>query len=209
MTSSEDSSVIIEGSTAPSDYIPYGYKIPILSNGVSYPIYLSEPIRKIGDTVDTVPSTGTATYNIKKLVITGEERWFESNGLFYFAPTNFENRSVVLCTHYPYYDGSGTSAPDKSVLTKYGGGVSIWIKDSSYATVTDFTTFLAQEYSNKTPVTVYYVAATPTTESFTAPSIPTSGTAQSFDVSTSLKPSEVSLTYHGWHDHTDTKYTSG
>ena len=201
--------MLVEGSTAPSDYIPYGYKIPILSNGVSYPIYLSEPIRKIGDTVDTVPSTGTATYNIKKLVITGEERWFESNGLFYFAPTNFENRSVVLCTHYPYYDGSGTSAPDKSVLTKYGGGVSIWIKDSSYATVTDFTTFLAQEYSNKTPVTVYYVAATPTTESFTAPSIPTSGTAQSFDVSTSLKPSEVSLTYHGWHDHTDTKYTSG
>ena len=204
-----DNLVVVEGSTVPSEYIPFGYKIPILSNGVAYPVYLAEPLRKIGDSVDTAPSTGTATYNIKKLVITGEERWYESNGLFYFAPTNFTNRSIVLCTHYPYYDGAGTSAPDKSVLTKYGGGLSIWIKDSSYTTLADFKQFLADQYAAGTPVTVWYVLATAQTESFTAPSIPTSGTSQSFDVDTTLAPSEVSLTYHGWHEHSDTKYTSG
>ena len=31
-------------------------------------------------------------------------------------------------------------------------------------------------------------------------------TAEQFDVDTTLKPSEVDLTYHGWHEHSDTKF---
>lgn len=29
-----------------------------------------------------------------------------------------------------------------------------------------------------------------------------------FDVGTALKPSEVDMTYHGWHEHDDTKFTT-
>ena len=51
--------------------------------------------------------------------------------------------------------------------------------------------------------------ATPTTELVTVPTLTTTGTAEQFNVLTTLAPSEVSLTYHGWHEHSDTKYTSG
>ncbi len=48
--------------------------------------------------------------------------------------------------------------------------------------------------------------ANPTTTLITVPTLPTTGTAENFDISTTLKPSEVSLTYHGWHGHSDTKF---
>lgn len=51
--------------------------------------------------------------------------------------------------------------------------------------------------------------ATPTTEQVTVPTLTTTGTPEQFNVLTTLAPSEVSLTYHGWHEHSDTKYTSG
>ena len=50
--------------------------------------------------------------------------------------------------------------------------------------------------------------ATPTTEQVTVPTLTTTGTPEQFNVLTTLAPSEVSLTYHGWHEHTDTKYTN-
>ena len=79
---------------------------------------------------------------------------------------------------------------------------------SQFADVTAWQQYLAQQYANGTPVTVWYILATAQTETFTAPSTPTSGSPQSFDVDTTLKPSEVSLTWHGWHEHEDTKFTT-
>lgn len=50
--------------------------------------------------------------------------------------------------------------------------------------------------------------ATPTTEQVTVPTLTTTGTPEQFNVLTTLAPSEVSLTYHGWHEHQDTKYSN-
>ena len=50
--------------------------------------------------------------------------------------------------------------------------------------------------------------ATPTTEQVTVPTLTTTGTPEQFNVLTTLAPSEVSLTYHGWHEHQDTKFTT-
>lgn len=48
--------------------------------------------------------------------------------------------------------------------------------------------------------------ATPTVTQITTPIIPTLGTAEQFDVDTPLKPSELSLTYTGWHSKNDTRF---
>ena len=199
--STEMTNIMLNKGATALPYEPSGlYKIPILSNGVSYPIYLSEPIRKIGDSVDTAPSTGTANRAIKKLVLTGQESWSEygtGTGHFYYislSPYAMINIYPV-CSHY----NTVRVASEGKQLRVY----------ESYESTTDFTTYLQQQYANGTPVTVWYVLATATTESFTAPTLPTSGSQQTFDVDTTLKPSEVSLTYHGWHEHSDTKYTSG
>ena len=69
--------------------------------------------------------------------------------------------------------------------------------------------YLAAQYAAGTPVTVYYVLATPTTETVTAPTIPTTGGTATIDVDTTVKPSEISLTYHGWHSHEPLKRENG
>ena len=197
----------------PMTYEPFGYKIPILSNGNTYPIYLSDPIRKISTYVDECPSTGTASRIVKKLVLTGNETITNVTtiaGGYRFRVTinandlNQNTRDDAICSHF-------VNQEDWSNLgfTLSLNGVEAFFMIAEISTITDFSNWLTSQYQNGTPITLWYVSNTATTETFTAPSIPTSGTAQTFDVDTTLKPSEVSLTYHGWHDHTDTKYTSG
>lgn len=50
---------------------------------------------------------------------------------------------------------------------------------------------------------------TPTTESFTAPTLATVAGSQSVSFDTTIKPSKAELTYTGWHTHTDMKYSGG
>ena len=120
----ENFEVMLNSGSTTLDYEPYGYKIPISLNNVTYPIYISEPLRKSLDgsnLYDTIESNGTLTRRV---------------------------------------DANGDAL------------------------------------------------ATPTTEQVTVPTLTTTGTAEQFNVLTTLAPSEVSLTYHGWHEHEDTKFTT-
>ena len=218
--------MLLSGSTTiddriPIPYIPYGYKIPISFGQGTYTSYLAEPIRALS-TADEMASTGTTTRNIKKYVITGAEStiaiYTNSAGKIGFSYERLDmvsnSRTDGVCTHF---------APIQSILWTTTNSVCFgannktcyFIFSDDIATLynlTDITSikqWLADQYSAGTPVTIYYPLATPTTETFTAPSIPTSGSPQSFDVDTTLKPSEVSLTYHGWHEHSDEKYVGG
>ena len=196
-------------------YEPYGYKIPILSNGNTYPIYLSEPIRKYGTYVDDCQSTGITTRKVYKLVIAGNEGWTLSQVSGNVDTTRFYlNLSVLGATaaclcNYLTYDGGNADTPHIRIGNTEHNQLLIYVPSSIATTTTELATWLQGLYNNGNPLTVWYPLGTSTTESFTAPTLPTSGSSQTFDVDTTLKPSEVSLTYHGWHDHTDTKYTSG
>ena len=105
---------------------------------------------------------------------------------------------------------------------RYTGTLSI--SDLNYSSLDDYKSYVATQYSSGNPICVWYVLETPQTniilnepirkigdyaDTVTAANVPTTGTAEQFDVQTTLKPSEVSLTYHGWHEHEDTKYTQG
>lgn len=197
------------GSTAPTSYIPYGYKLPLTLGGTTTNIYLGEV---------------QSTRRIKKLVLTGEENWHMSiyyNGsafvYLYDITPNAVPSSPIVCTHVDQQSGEyhyGQGRIDANSL-------SLWLFNSS-VTLADFKAFLAQQYANGTPVTVWYVLAEPETavvneplmkigdyvDSVSGTGLATSGTAQEFDVGTTLKPSEVDLTYHGWHEHDDTKYST-
>lgn len=50
---------------------------------------------------------------------------------------------------------------------------------------------------------------TPTTESFTAPTLATVAGSQSVSFNTTVKPSKAELTYTGWHTHSDKKRSGG
>lgn len=200
--------VIVEGTSPPASYEPFGYKIPLSSNGTALsPIYLTNQLMKIGDTADSLVSTGTVTYSIKKLVLTGgpDESWntfsLGTAQAFFILQNISMGNATVLSSHFAQ-TGIYTTNTAVGIDTS---GTTIRFRPPNVAT--DFTTrqdwldWLAAQYSAGTPVIVYYILATPTTETVTVPSIPTIGGTATIDVDTTVKPSEFDLTYHGWHEH--------
>ena len=189
-----------------TSYQPYGYKIPILSGGTTTNVYL----REVQSTRQIVKKVFDGTENITSVSTSG--------GLaFLYLPVNQPNRwntaNNIVSSHFrPSYtnnDGSIYFSSNRMVLINL-----------ACTTVEDFKQWLSDQYTAGTPVTVWYVLATPETTTLNEPirkigtyadsvsvsNIPTTGTAEQFDVDTTLKPSEVDLTYHGWHEHSDTKF---
>lgn len=190
------------GSTA-LPYEPYGqHKIPISSADTTTPVYLGE--------VQT-------TRKIKKFVLTGqEEGWSMTSTFRANLSLDSENRNltgtVPTCTHYKgsrtaTYAGLRNGEITSSITSK------IAIYDDLYTTISDFKTYLAQQYAAGTPVTVYYVLATTTTGIVNEPlmkigayadevsgiTIPTIAGTNTLDVQTTVKPSELTASFNGWH----------
>ena len=191
------------------------YKIPILSGNTTTNEYLGQV---------------QSTRNIKKLVLTGGENWYFStypyiNGFL----TNFPNYlrqkiNTCVCSHLQTSTNVQSGEPVVSDTCCFNvespEGV-FYYKDTSVSDLASFKSWLQQQYSAGTPVTLWYVLAEPTTDILNEPirkigdysdsisvtGIPTTGSAESFDIDTTLKPSEVDLTYHGWHEHQDTVFS--
>lgn len=176
------------------------WALPIFSAGQTNNIYLSE-----------VPTTRY----IKKLVLNGTENWTVgkagTESEYYVLPGTAAIQGNGYSSHYIYRNITTSNTVEGMYVVSTGG---VRCRDKSYSSVDDFKSFLAQQYANGTPVTVWYVLATPETGVLDEPlrkigyyadtvsgiTIPTITGADSFDVLTTLKPSEVSLTYTGWHD---------
>ena len=138
-----------EGSTAPTSYIPYGYKLPLTSAGQNVDIYLGE---------------SQTTRQIKKLVLTGEENvtYLSVSGLSRFAISLYTTSDFRIgsCSHYNYeYKNADGNIYHESAA----GGLLCFIFDHDYSSSADFKSYLAQQYANGTPVTIWYVLSTPTT----------------------------------------------
>lgn len=190
------------GDTA-SPYEPYGFKLDIKSGNTTTPVYLGETL---------------STREIKKLVFDGTEpNWidratFDDASAYSFNGLTDKSVSYTVaqavCTHFPFL----ASYADQSDHF-YQDANNLYFTSTQYRTLTDWKTYLQQQYAAGTPVTVWYVLATETTgivnepirkigdyaDSVSVSGIPTTSGGIEFDVTTSLKPSEVDLTYHGWH----------
>ena len=181
------------------------YAVPIALAGQTQTVYLSEPLRKIGDYADTVASDGTVTRRIGKVVLSGQETgWGTAGGgaQGYLHLTNTYNahdtpQNLALSSHYSvaYTVTSqnlfGLGALTESPTSKWNGNIIFYI----YGTGIDaFKEFLAEQYSAGTPVCIWYVLANPVTETFDAPTITPQKGSNTLTVNTTLPPSEVSIT---------------
>lgn len=194
------------GSTA-LPYEPYGYKIPISSANTTTPVYLGE---------------AQTTRRVRKLVLTGKETWYlySTNVVHQFYTQGMVIGGVALSAAYSTITPYGMTANNRNgdygcytvtsgneiAFQMYGSMVDI-------PTQTEWKAYLAAQYSAGTPVTVWYVLATPETGIVNEPlmkignyadevsniSIPTITGKNIVDVETVLKPSEVSFNYAGWH----------
>lgn len=184
------------GSTA-LPYEPYGYKLPPTVNGTEYPIYLGK--------VET-------TRRIKKLVLTGEEtvRKDTNSGRstrYYIAISGIERDATnLLSSHFTY-----SPWYEPGTMKGYINTVYFSMERSQYPEIADFKSYLAAQYANGTPVTVWYVLATPETAIVNEPlmkigdyadtisfaqagvTIPTANGENVLDVPTEVPPSEITI----------------
>ena len=188
---------------------PFGYKIPLSSNGTALsPIYLSAQLMKIGDTADSLVSDGTVSYTIRKYVLTGNENIevlssgqapIRISGLYFRRPAY--TACTWLCTHYPCVPNSASWGSYDYCLTvsTQDSDSQMRIRDINYnsGTASDFKAYLAAQYAAGTPVTIWVVLST-RTEQVTVPTISTTSGLNTIDINTTVKPSEMSLTYDGY-----------
>ena len=189
-----------------SSYIPYGYKIPILTNQGSAVNYLGSV---------------QSTRQIGKYVCTGDEDWKKSStyqGSFYcYALAENALITQALCSHATYtVIGQstyiyGTFAIEGTTVNKT---IDLFLGEASWS-VNDFKAYLQAQYVAGTPVTIWYVLATATTGTVNEPlmkigdysdsisnatAIPTADGANTISVDTTVQPSEFTATWTGWHD---------
>lgn len=184
---------------------PYGFKIPIL-NVQTTPIYLSQPLYKIDNYTDDVNSSGTATYKITMQRITqiSQSNNF-SRGFTVDIPVPADIQTIysniaVGTSSLPVAadrDGKVFINTGKTYIG-FGASEDFPISGSGNPTPAEMDVFKAYLQNNE--VYVWYVLATPTTETVTAPSIPTTDGANSISIDTTVQPSEFSATWTGWHN---------
>lgn len=189
----------------PSAYVQYGYAVPITIAGQTQTVYLSEPIRKIGNYTDTNELDGTVTRYIKALTFDGTENWAEAStgskkyyrvsvGAYHSLQSGY-----AICTHFArtLIDSSTTSVGVDTQNSSQSNADFIAIRPDNlsvdYPTVAEWKSYLAQQYAAGTPVTVWYVLATAITESITCPALNTSKGNNTLSIDTSLNASEVSI----------------
>lgn len=201
------SNIMLNSGSTPLPYEPYGYKLPITLGSTTTDMYLGEV---------------QSTRRVKKLVLTGEEDWKkrtygDAKYSYEYAP-GFIVRTG-LCSHYAGLSVQNIDKVDGIYLEQTAALI---VTDLRFTTTTDFKAFLAAQYANGTPVTVWRALTTEETgivneplrkigdyvDSVLGTNLATSGAEQELDVDTTLKPSEVDMTYHGWHEHEDTKFTT-
>jgi hypothetical protein len=204
-----NSAMLVPGTFEPQSYIPYGYKLAPTVNGTEYTIYLGQ-----------VPTTR----RIKKRVLTGEEDWDPSTqgepGRYnYFMIKKFTIALLgkVFCTHYVSPDENisvNNTIEGCKIQTSSQFSTILIIRPPEWRTwsVDDFKAYLAAQYANGTPVTVWYVIAEPETGIVNEPlmkigdyadtvsmaqagvTIPTVAGTNTLTVGTTVHPSEVSIT---------------
>lgn len=182
-----------------------GFKLPPTVNDTEYPIYLG-----------TVPTTR----RVKKLVLTGEEAWllpFGTAGLWGLViggANSIRGEITHYCSHYEALSNAPGAMfynrPENTSAFR-AGEMQFIIVSREFQTSSAFKSYLAAQYANGTPVTVWYVLATPETGVVNEPlmkigdyadtisfaqagvTIPTVSGENVLDVPTTVPPSQITI----------------
>ena len=126
---------------------------------------LSAPLYGIGDYKDVLNlATGVVTRKVKKVVLAGTESWNEGTSNYYIF-INVSGRGKGI------HNSTALSTHTESGVVVNNNGTALFFKKSVFvhSSLADFKSYLAAQYAAGTPVTVWYVLETPTTETVTVP----------------------------------------
>ena len=209
------------GSTVKS-YEPYGYKIPITDGGVTTNIYLgsTQSIRPIRE----IAFKGTESW-VKSRNDVDDYLYHVDIGATYAGAI-----ADIISTHLPFLNRLPNADEQGCTLRTYQDnyriiyinfGSAIMNAQTSGNTAQGLKEYLAAQNTNGTPFTVWHTLLSPTTAIVNKPlmkigtyadtlsnatAIPTTSGLNTIDVNTTVKPSEMSLTYDGYKICKEQKY---
>lgn len=125
-------------------------------------------------------ATGQITRTIKKWVMTGRENWNNSFGESLFGVQGLLNSSPFIVGISAYSTHSKYNPVQSGLDNAMGNGefalqkndiqFNVFFKNTDFSSTVNFKAWLAAQYSNGSPVTIWYILATPETEQITVPS---------------------------------------
>lgn len=210
--------VMLNSGLTPLPYEPYGYKIPLTNAGQTASIYLGQ--------------TPTVR-RIKKRVFDGSENWtlwVYQTAVMFYTPVTDGTELLIVSSHF------GTRKTGSMPLTgnvAYNGNSNKnmlfrMLDDTTITTVEGFKAWLTNQYNAGTPVTVWYILATPETTTINEPLckidtysdelirtadtqnlILSTDTTNTISFDTQLLPSEFNIQYYGRKYHKITKIPIG
>ena len=150
--------------STPSPTVPvtaecFGNKIPDIG-----------ALNAIGEHIDSLNlATGLYSHKIKKIIFDGTENWTDA-GIAGLSRMSIALSDAALvrdsvCSHY-IYDPDNLNVNNHCFVTSTLNTF-IFCDKTNAINLTKWTSFLATQYANGTPLTVWYVLATPTTETLT------------------------------------------
>ena len=190
--------IMLNTGSAALPYEPYGYKIPITCAGQTTAVYLGQ--------------TQTAR-RVKKLVLTGEETITARGGTQHTFGFSITASLDAPCFSSHYIDISSSSQFDVVNGVYVRQTTFAYISDLNYSDAASFKQYLRDEYAAGTPVTIWYVLATPETAIVNEPlckigdyadelrstdttvTIPTQNGANTISVDTVVPPSSLTIQY--------------
>lgn len=178
-----------EGTTA-TPYEPY-------HEPITTPIYLPTPLYS----GEVMRSDGSREVKWGKIVLTGEEKIVAAGATGTSYRYDFTNIKTISQIKYARKNSKIThfkqcDMPTIDVVGYDWHGASFHLMImTTQSTINKFKDWLKSQYEAGTPVTVWYQLATPTTETFTAPQIPTLNGTTVIDVDTAVKSTEMYTKY--------------
>lgn len=173
-------------------------------------IYLSEPLRKIGDAQDYIDFRNQKVYrNVRKLALTGEEKFVAvsttTKNKFYrfqmtnehLSPSSFSDWSTQKCN---YFTGANitTTNTNVGILVYFSVANSYTycqVRDNdNFPTVDDFLAFLKEKYAEGNPLVIYYQSYDTIEEDIELPKLPQYKGTTIYQIATNI-PSEFVGTY--------------
>lgn len=157
-------------------------------------IYLSEPLRKLGDLTDYIDFENQKVFRKVGAEKLGTTNWIYESNYTRFSRDFSAIKSVGTRMTYMLTDGftaftAGTgiaTVPNNAVYTGASTSKAIYFKTDAYTTVSAFTGALSETY--------IYFPTTPTEESITLPTIALQQGNLSMDTETKIKPSQLTIT---------------
>lgn len=194
-----------KGSTA-LPYEPYGYKIPFTTaaedgtESITTTVYLDKPLYKIGDYADTLCYAEQKVERKIGVVDLGTLTYNKSSSGNFSSLEELPNARIItngdtgnaLCTVFKEETAEKVPKAAYNFSSCLNNHARLYISGIGFEDMTaeDFKTAMNGVY-------VYYVLATPETESVELPKLPTLDGVTVIDAATTIKPSKMDIKYTG------------